>query len=240
LHLHAYHADFCLAGRNVALAPGDITLSPANLPSSYALPRPGHHWCIHFQPVRKNRPATCFELPLHLRLGPHAAFATERFRRISALFARSRTAPNPLVETSASLLLQELLLWLADLQQDAAGSQNARPGLHKIDSALEKLVAILQARFTENLSVPDLAEQLDLSQNYLARRFRQRFHTTIPHYLLARRIEHACYLLTSTDMPIQAVGQHVGMPDPQHFNKQFRRFTSQNPSAYRAARQGPA
>jgi AraC-like DNA-binding protein len=233
LHLHDYPATLRMSTHTFTLSPGDITLTPVHIPSSYALPHPGHHWCIHFRPAKKSRRQNAIHLPLHLPLGPHAAFATERFRRIATLFAQTRAEPaNQLAATSVSLLTQELLLWLADLHHIRTESRTTP---QKIDHALDKLIAILQARFTENLSVPALADQLELSQNYLARRFRERFRTTIPHYLVARRIEHACYLLTATDMPIHRVGQRVGMPDAQHFNKQFRRVTNQSPSAFRAA-----
>jgi AraC-like DNA-binding protein len=232
LHLHGYSGTFRVGGRDFPLAPGDATVSPAEVPSSYALDRPGHHWCIHFEPAAPARGRTDrLELPLHFRLGPHAAFASERFRRISGLQAQAASGADALAATSVSLLLQELLLWIAG--QTMAPRQQARGAPQKIDEALENLIAILQARFTENLSIPQLSRQLDLSQNYLARRFRERFGMTIPHYLVSRRIEHACYLLTSTNMAIRRVGERVGMADPQYFNKQFRRLTGQNPSLYR-------
>jgi AraC-like DNA-binding protein len=230
LHLHDYHASMRMGPHRFNLVPGDLTLTPATLTSGYALPQPGHHWCIHFLRHRKRiARGQAFEVPLHLPLGPQASFAVERFRRISTLFARTREH-NALAAASASLLLQELLLWIADLHRAHPPAQRAPS---RIDEALDRLVSILQARFTENLSVPGLAGQLGLSQNYLARSFRQRFHTTIPHYLVARRIEHACYLLASTNMPVRRVGQRVGIPDAQHFNKQFRRIVGQNPTAYR-------
>jgi AraC-like DNA-binding protein len=239
LHLHGYHGTLRLGGRDLVLAPGDVTLSPAGVASSYALQRPGHHWCIHFEPAAAaHGTAARVELPVHFSLGPQAAFGNERFRRISALYAQTRSGKDVLAMTSVSLLVQELLLWVAG--QAAAGAKPVRGVPQRIDEALDKLVTILQARFTENLSIPELAAQLQLSQNYLARRFRERFHVTIPHYLVARRIEHACYLLTSTNMPIRRVGERVGMADPQYFNKQFRRLTGENPSMYREAtrRQG--
>ena len=58
---------------------------------------------------------------------------------------------------------------------------------------------------------------------------------TIPHRLIARRVEHARYLLESTDLPIWRVAERVGIPDPQHFNKTVRRLTGTSPSAIRGA-----
>ena len=69
-----------------------------------------------------------------------------------------------------------------------------------------------------------------MTQNYLARMFRKRFGMTIPRYLLNRRIDYARHLLTTTNIPIHRVAARVGLPDPQHFNKQFRKLVGTSPS----------
>ena len=74
---------------------------------------------------------------------------------------------------------------------------------------------------------------MGLSQNYLARRFKARFGVTLQGYLRNCRMEYAGLLLATTDMPIGQVGACVGLPDPQHFNKQFRAVFGESPSAAR-------
>ena len=81
-----------------------------------------------------------------------------------------------------------------------------------------------------------LARQAGLTQNYLARRFREHFGCTLHGYQLARRIEHASQLLESTDMPIARIAERLGFSDAQHFNKQFRRLLSASPTSFRAGR----
>ena len=56
---------------------------------------------------------------------------------------------------------------------------------------------------------------------------------TIQRFHLQRRIERAQMLLVATNMPIHRIGQLVGMPDPQYFNKSFRRCTGMPPSLAR-------
>ena len=222
------------------LAPGDVTLSPARLPSYYHLPEPGQHWCVHFlPPPPANRPSVgaTVGFPWHIPLGAQREFGIERLRHVSRLFARGRhggTAGDPLAAAAASAAFQETLLWLALVAQtpsgpDGLGAQGER--------ALDQLMTILQTRFTEPLCVADLADEVELTQNYLARRFRERFGMTIPHYVLVRRVEHARLLLADTNMPIHRIAQRVGLPDAQHFNKQFRHLTGISPSRYRAESQ---
>jgi transcriptional regulator GlxA family with amidase domain len=98
---------------------------------------------------------------------------------------------------------------------------------------LDQLLALLDERFAEPWTVPQLAETVGMTQDHLARCFRQRMGMTIPRYLLQRRIAHARQLLAITDLPVNRIAARVGLPDAQHFNKQFRLLTGLSPTAIR-------
>jgi transcriptional regulator GlxA family with amidase domain len=101
-------------------------------------------------------------------------------------------------------------------------------------AALDRLVEILDERFHEPLTVPDLAREVGLSRNYLARLFRDRMGLTVQRYIANRRMELARHLLSTSRLSIKEIGAKVGWPDPQHFNKQFHRLAGLSPSAARA------
>ena len=237
LHIHDYAGLWRVGEREYGLCPGDLTISPAGVESAYHLPRAGRHWCIHFMQVARGRGGRGgseaegeFSLPLHVRLGSQLALAIDRVKHISWLFGqREGSAPAVLAQAGASAALQELLLWLS--WRAAAPSSFASQS--RAELALDRVVAIVQGRFQQPLRMDELAAEVEVSQNYLARCFRQRFGMTIPHYLLLRRIDHAQYLLRHTNMAVAAVARRVGLPDPQHFNKQFRQHVGQSPSTYR-------
>jgi len=217
LHLHDYAGRMLLAGRERALAPGDVTLSPAGQPSSYDLAAAGQHWCVHFHATPAG--AAAIALPLHVSVARDGA-ARERMAHIAALHARA--GDSPVAAVQAGLALQSLLL---DLAAPA----------DRVGSAAERAAALIDARFAEPLDMPMIAAAVGRSQAHLARAFRARYGTTIPHRLIARRIDHARYLLESTDLPIWRVAERVGIPDAQHFNKSVRRLLGASPSAIRAA-----
>lgn len=226
LHIHDYDGTIRMDGRQFELHTGIVTLSVAGGRTSYDLPKAGHHWCIHFRPVPVR--GETMQLPWWIPIGPHREFFTDRLRHIARLHEQSRRT-NPrakLAAAAASVALQELLIWLGLF---AAGREHHAH--RRNEDAVERLLALLNERFAEPLTVPDLAQQLGLSQDRLARAFREHVGMTIPRYLLRRRIEHARQLLTTTDLPINRIAARVGMPDPQHFNKQFRRLIGQSPSA---------
>ena len=215
LHLHDYEGRMRLAGEEVLLRPGDATLSPAGRTSAYDLAAPGRHWVVHF--TTSDDPCT-FPLPLHLS---DAGAARERFAEVATLHARG----DALALARAAATLQALLLWLAD--------RNTLPA-----DAAARAAAVIEARFAEPLRVADIADAARANPAHLARVFRRRFGVTIPHRLLQRRVEHACYLLQATDLPIWRVAERVGLPDPQHFNKTVRRLAGLSPSAIRAGATG--
>lgn len=215
LHLHGYEGEMILAGRRIRLAAGDVTLSPAGIPSSYHLETPGHHWCIHFEAAE--HVGELAPITLHQ---PGCGALRERFAHVSALFS---TASDPIASAAARLAVQELLLNLARLNAPLP-----------TDDAAARAAAFIDRHFDRPIGVREIASAAERSPAYLARIFRKRFGITVPHRLLQRRAQHAQFLLESTDLPIWRIAERCGIPDPQHFNKTMRKILGASPSSIRA------
>lgn len=225
LHLHEYDGVIDMDGKQYPLTPGSITISPAGGITRYALPRPGRHWCIHFH-VGKNKQPT-INLPLVPSVSHNHLDMAGRLAHIAHLYA----APSDdcIAHAAASLALQELLLLLARGQSDnITGSSTSQA-----DHAVDRLLQLIHQNLDKPLRIAELADEVQLSQNYLARRFRQRMSQTIPGYILQARIDRARLLLSTTNFPVKQIAAQVGMPDPQHFNKQFRHLTGHCPTQMR-------
>jgi AraC-like DNA-binding protein len=220
--LHGYSCQWRLDEEEFSLAPDDVTISPAGLPSAYDLVASGRHWCIHFDPVPES--VELVSIPHHLPAGKSAGMLRERFAHIAALQARA--SYDPIARVSASLACQQLLLSLID--QPASEEQ----------SAVARASALIDERFHEPLAIPQIARLVGQSQAYLSRTFKARYGVTLAHRLVERRVAHARYLLESTDLPIWRVAERVGIPDAQHFNKSVRRILGVSPSAIRAGAGG--
>lgn len=228
LHLHDYSGVMWIGPRRIALEPGDITLTPGGkILSRYALKESGQHLCLHITwPEVKG---ATMRLPLHLRLGPAAAEARERIWRVvdhHRLAGRRKDSP---AACAAAAALQELLLWLQMQGERTAGPR--RNSL--VDEALRKLEQAIEASLTKPMLLGELAAGVGLSTDYVARAFARRYGMRLQHYLLLRRVELARHLLVSSDLPVSEIGRQVGLPDPQYFNKQFRRIANVSPLAYR-------
>ncbi|WP_298289879.1 AraC family transcriptional regulator [Novosphingobium sp.] len=214
LHLHGYTAEMILAAERIAIAPGDLTLSPAGLPTMYNLAKPGRHWCIHFQIDQDGGPSA----PISLHLAG-CAHLREKFAHVSWQFA---TASDDIGFHSARIATQELLLL-------AARQSNPLPH----NDAAAAAAQFIDNHFSEPVGLEEIAAAAGTSKVYLNRVFRKRFGTTALHRLLQRRAEHARFLLESTDLPIWRVAERCGVPDAQHFNKFVKSMLGSSPSAVR-------
>lgn len=225
VHLYSYHGRMRLAGQEASLQPGDLTITPPLTGSRYHLPRPGTHLCLHL-PV-PDAPGPRLQLPWHVRLGDRANMARERLVRIIDHGRRAGGVQGGPARAAAAAGVLELLAWLADLPAPAEST-------HRGDQAVERAAAELRLRPERAWRMAELAARVGLSPAYLARRFRRRFGHTVARYQLVQRIGAAQALLACTAEPVGAVGARVGLPDPHHFNKLFRRIAGVPPSVFRS------
>ena len=229
----------CTSARIVTnCARGDLTLTPAGVDALHDLPGEGFHLCVHFRHVDHSSCAEehLLRLPLHLRLGGGSDPIRQRIVWITDLFRRAAhddPRKRALALAAASAGLQEIILTLALLEPS---DELADLSSVKVLTAVQTFVDLVDARLKDSLSVPELSEEVRLSQNYLARAFRHRYGMTMPHFILVRRVELACHLLVTTRASVTHIAAEVGLPDVQHFNKQFRKITGLSPSAYREAK----
>jgi|GEM_PF-1724000 len=82
-------------------------------------------------------------------------------------------------------------------------------------------------------TVEELAAEANLSRIHYGRCFRQLTNESPNRYLILKRIERACVLLTQTDWAIDTVARSIGYNDIYFFSRQFRKIMNRTPSHYR-------
>ena len=93
--------------------------------------------------------------------------------------------------------------------------------------------SILERRYMEPLTIPQIAKELHVSVNYLQNQFKKETGDTIRQYLTDVRIDRAKYLLRSGDGKIPDIADQVGYKDTDHFSRVFREATGITPNEYR-------
>jgi AraC-like DNA-binding protein len=227
LHIYDYYGKIRLSGNQYDIAPGTVTITPIGTGARYDLEKPGYHFCTHFKfPAQSNKRGKAISLPLCMQLGEARSAAESKFMNLIWWIQQADASTE--ADHAASLVLQEFLIWLDWINKSRAGNFG-----HKARTAVVNAAMEIDRCLAGEIRIREICRTAGLSQNYLARLFRSQYGVTMNKYLINRRIEYSKHLLECTALPVKEIGVRAGIPDPQHFNKLFRKITGKSPSKFR-------
>ncbi len=122
-----------------------------------------------------------------------------------------------------SILLDRLFLSFAKRSPFILTTQNS----------LSKSLNFINENYTKKLYIPDLAKVENLSTSRYNVLFRQTTGLTPTDYIKRLRLNHACELLLSTDLPVNVIGEIAGYEDQYFFSKIFKKAIGVTPREYR-------
>jgi AraC family transcriptional regulator len=103
---------------------------------------------------------------------------------------------------------------------------------------LKQAQDLLHARFTENLTLAEIAQVVGVHPVHLAQSFHKTYQCTVGDYVRKLRIEYACHELVASARPIVDIALAAGFCDQSHFTRTFKLAVGSSPSQYRAALRG--
>lgn len=98
---------------------------------------------------------------------------------------------------------------------------------------VQKVITIIDSDLTADLSLHRQAEMLNVNASYLSTLFKKETGMTLTEYVAKKRVDHAAFLLVSTNMQIQNIAQHCGIFDVNYFTKIFKKNKGKTPKEYR-------
>lgn len=108
-----------------------------------------------------------------------------------------------------------------------------------LTSALvKKAIIYLNKNATNQISRWQLAESVNISEDYLTRIFRKNIGISPWDYLNRYRIQLACELLTQTGQTISEVASNTGFQDQAYFCRVFKKIKGYSPGQVRTRRKG--
>lgn len=226
LHIYDYYGKIRLGGNQYDIVPGTATITPVGIDSRYDLEKSGFHFCTHFKFPGQGKKRMEIALPLCINLGEVKSAAESKFMNLIWWAQQADTSPE--ADHAASLVLQEFLIWLNRVSKSHAESIG-----HKARTAVVNAAMEIDRCMSREIRISQICRTVGLSQNYLAKLFHSQYGVTMNKYLIHRRIEFARHFLECTSLPVKDIGVRVGIPDPQHFNKLFRKSTGKSPSEFR-------
>ncbi len=94
---------------------------------------------------------------------------------------------------------------------------------------------LVDARYSEPLTVRDMAREAGLSPAHFSREFKKTFGESPHRYLMTRRLERAASLLRTTDYSVAEICFSVGLEGVGSFTTSFGRMFGQTPTEYRTS-----
>jgi len=103
---------------------------------------------------------------------------------------------------------------------------------------LEQAKQILRDRFSETLTLTEIADSVGVNPAYLAQMFHKYYQGTVGGYLRQLRLEFACQEMATSKMPLCQIALAAGFSDQSHFSRMFKRYMGVSPTQYRESFEG--
>ncbi|WP_156985018.1 response regulator [Bacillus sp. A134] len=101
----------------------------------------------------------------------------------------------------------------------------------------EEIIRYIQHHYQETKSQSELAKQLNISNSYFSKLFKQHTGMNFIDYITTKRIEVAKELLCSTTLKTYEIAHEVGYIEARYFSQIFKKLTNRTPLEYRRMKQ---
>ena len=101
------------------------------------------------------------------------------------------------------------------------------------DSRVKKIIEEINQRYTEKISLGDLADGCGLSIGHLSTLIKKETGQSFSEYITGKRMEDAKKLLCREELSIDDIADMVGYHDYFYFTKAFKKYMGMSPSMYR-------
>jgi AraC family transcriptional regulator len=98
---------------------------------------------------------------------------------------------------------------------------------------VQRVIAMFEADLSRNFALSTLAAEIGASPFHFARAFKSATGVPPHRYLIQLRLDKACKLLETTDLPITDIAAQVGYDDTGYLSRLFRAHLGTTPANYR-------
>lgn len=98
---------------------------------------------------------------------------------------------------------------------------------------IQKAVQIIIQQLDEPLTSSYVANEVGLSRSHFSTIFKKTVGESFITFIEKLKVESACNLLENTSLPLQEIGEKIGIQDGKYFSKWFKKCIGSTPSEYR-------
>lgn len=101
------------------------------------------------------------------------------------------------------------------------------------NESIDRAIQYMEDHITQNISLDELAQSINLSKFYFTRYFRKHLGMTPHQYFVNMRIQYAKRLLATTHDSVESVADQCGFNNVSNFIRIFKQRSGMTPTAFR-------
>ncbi|SMO76867.1 AraC family transcriptional regulator [Solitalea koreensis] len=101
------------------------------------------------------------------------------------------------------------------------------------EDLLDQSISFMKANVHKRFSVDEIAETFQYSPSHYSVLFKQKTGLSPIDYFIKIKIQHACELLTGSNLIVKEIAVKVGYEDPYYFTRIFKKVTGKTPREYK-------
>ncbi|WP_342433221.1 response regulator [Neobacillus sp. FSL H8-0543] len=98
---------------------------------------------------------------------------------------------------------------------------------------IRKAVQIIIEDLDQSFSSSYIANEVGLSRSHFSTMFKKTIGESFITFMEKLKVKAACELLENTSLPLQEIGEKIGIQDGKYFSKWFKKCMGKTPSEYR-------
>ena len=107
------------------------------------------------------------------------------------------------------------------------------PDTRKMNKTVASIMQYISTHYVENMPLEQIAEEVELSPNYICSLFKKETGINLYQYIMEFRINRAKELLLSTNLKSYEIAAKTGFADESYFSRSFKKVTGQSPVEFR-------
>ena len=127
----------------------------------------------------------------------------------------------------------EILACLHQMADMVSGKPETEDTVHMAHHLVQKAKEYIDERYSENLTLQQVADHVGISQGYLSSLCSQHLGFGFIDYVNRVRINHACIYLQQNYFKTYEIAYKIGFHDEKYFSKVFKKMKGVSPSQYR-------
>ncbi|OAB43048.1 response regulator transcription factor [Paenibacillus antarcticus] len=124
----------------------------------------------------------------------------------------------------------DFIVWFEEFENSISSIFNS---LGESSKLIHQAKQYIHKHYSSNVSLEGIADELNISPNYLSTLFRKETSESLVEYLTRYRIDRAKEYLLTTHYRVYEIGQMVGYESEQYFSRVFKKVVGMPPAKYK-------